>query len=55
MVMAFRWNEKKNRFGVPGMIDCRLATRSREGDACYAQPIRHAQYVGRSRAGFPPR
>jgi predicted AlkP superfamily pyrophosphatase or phosphodiesterase len=31
VVMAFRWNEKKNQFGVPGMIDADWQRRAGEG------------------------
>ena len=31
VVMAFRWNENKNQFGIPGMIDADWNRRAREG------------------------
>ncbi len=55
VVMAFRWDDSKNQFGVTGMIDADWQRKAGGGNTCYSQPIRYAQYLDRSRAGFSPR
>src|SRR5213593_2222162 len=50
VVMAFRWNDSKNQFGVPGMIDADWQRAAGKGTR-HAQPIRHAQHADRRRPG----
>ena len=55
VLVACRWNDQPNHFGVPGKIASRHRAHRRPGQSRQPESIRYAQYPARHGARFPSR